>query len=167
MKTIKISDEMYNSLKKLSEEINYQDDRATQMPYFFQIKTKEQISVPEGCGTEAWNYDGSLFETDEEIKDAVFECKDWDKKNQSEFDKLRDFEIDEILRGAGYNKVNYDYKDNLENSFFTAKACQKHIKGNKHHYKEPVDYLSFAFRNPELELVFKFLCELTGGKLHK
>ena len=41
MKTIKISDEMYSSLMELSKEINGQDHRATQMPYLFQVQTKE------------------------------------------------------------------------------------------------------------------------------
>jgi hypothetical protein len=41
------------------------------------------------------------------------------------------------------------------------KACKKHIECNSHHYNEPVDYLSYASRNPELEMVQKFIMGLT------
>jgi len=165
MKTVEVNDEMYEFLMNLSKELNTQDHRGTRMPYFFQVQTKEQIAVPEGCGTEAWHYDGSLIETKEEIEEAVNEWKEWDEAT-TEFNHLEDYEVDEILEEAGWRKVNYDYRDNLENCFLTSKACDEHIIINKHNLKSPVNYLSGSFRNPELEMVMKFLCELTGGKLH-
>lgn len=165
MKTIKVTDEMYEFLVNLSNELNSQDHRGTRMPYFFQIQTKEQIAVPEGHGTEAWHLDGELIETKEEIEQAVNEFKEWDG-HTTRFNHLQDYEVEEILESAGYSKVNYDYRANLENSFLTSKACDNHIKTNKHNLKSPINYLSGAHRNPELEMVMRFLCELTGGKLH-
>lgn len=167
MKTIQVTDEMNEFLMNLSKELNTQDHRCTQMPYFFQIQTQEQVAAPEGQGTEAWHCDGSLIETDEEIKDVVFEWKEWDEEKLDVYNMLEEYEIEEILEAAGWYKVHYDYKDKLENAFLTAKACDEHMKSNKHHYNSPVNYLSFAFRNPELEKVFQFLCELTGGEIHK
>ena len=166
MKKIEISDEMYEFLMNLSKELNTQDHRGTRMPYFFQVQTQEQIAVPEGCGTEAWHYDGSLIETKEQIEEAVNEYKERDETT-TEFNHLEDYEIEEILESAGYSKVNYDYKSNLENCFLTSKACDEHIRINKHNLHSPVNYLSGSFRNPELEMIMKFLCELSGGKLHK
>jgi len=166
MKKIEISDEMYNSLMELSKDLNSQNHRITTMPYFFQIQTDEQVAVPEGNGTEAWHYDGAVIETDEEIKDAVIEYKEWEDY-KAEFDKLTDSEIEEYLEEAGWSKCNFDTVKRLENSFFTEKACKAHIEQNSYHYNNPVDYLSHATRNPEMELVMKFLCELSGGKLHK
>lgn len=165
MKTIEVSDEMYNSLVELSKELNTQDHRCTAMPYFFQVQTNEQIPVPEGCGTEAWHYDGSMIETEEEIIDAIFEYKD-ESMTKKQIKELDDWEKEAILEKAGYNKVYYDYKHEYKNAFFTEKACKEHIQANKHHYNEPVDYLTHAFRNPEMEMVLQFLCELTNGKLH-
>ena len=78
MKTIKVTDEMHNFLIELSKELNTQNHRATRMPYFFQIQTKEQIASAEGVGTEAWHYDGSLIETKEEIEDVITEWKEWE-----------------------------------------------------------------------------------------
>jgi 5'-3' exonuclease len=162
MKTIEVTDEMYASLIELSEELNTQDHRATAMPYFFQIQTQEEVAVPDGCGNEAWHYDGTLLKTDKEINEEVSEIKDISTDKVAE---LSNDEKEEILEKAGWNKVCYDYKDKYENAFFTAKACKEHIRLNSYHYIKPVDYLSHASRNPELELVLKFLCELTG-KMH-
>jgi hypothetical protein len=166
MKTIEVSDEMYNSLIELSKELNTQDHRATAMPYFFQIRTQKEVAVPEGCGTECWVLDDSKIETAEEINNEIFDYKDGNVSLDF-ITKLNDWEKEAILEGAGWRKVNYDFVDHFENAFLTAKACKEHIQSNKHHYDYPVDYLSHAFRNPELELVLKFLCELTKGELHK
>lgn len=166
MKTIEVSDEMHEFLMNLSTELNTQDHRGTRMPYFFQVQTQEQISVPEGSGTKAWHYDGSLIRTQDEIKDAICEWKDWDEEDQHKFNDLKDYEITEMLKTIGYDEVYYDYRSDLENAFLTSKACDEHIKLNKHNLNSPVNYLSGAYRNPELEMVMKFLCELSGGKLH-
>jgi len=167
MRIIKISDDIYEQLIQISKELNSQNNRSTAMPYFFQIQTNERIAVPYGCGNEAWNNDGSLIESDEEIKEAIYNYKDWDKENDSDYELLNDYEREEILTDAGWSKVNYNYEHKYQNAFFTEKACKEHIKLNHYHYHEPVDYLSHAFRNPEMELIMKFLCELTDGKLYK
>jgi hypothetical protein len=166
MKNIEVTDEMHEFLMNLSNELNTQNHRCTRMPYFFQVQTKEQISVPEGCGTEAWHCDGSMIETDAEIEEAVSEYKEWDK-HTTKFGFLEDYEIEEILENAGYNKINYNYESKYQNTFFTAKACEEHIELNDYHYNEPICYLNHAWRNPEMELVSKFLCEISGGEIHK
>lgn len=166
MKTIQISEEMNDFLVNLSKELNTQSHRGTAMPYFFQIQTKKKIAVPEGNGIEAWHMDGSLIESYEEIEEAVNEYKDWDE-HTTEFNHLQYDEVESILQEAGYSKVNYDYEEVLENAFFTSKACDEHIKKNSHNLSDPVNYLSHAFRNPEMEMIMKFLVELTGGQLHK
>lgn len=170
MKKIEVSDEMYNFLMELSNELNTQNHRATAMPYFFQIQTKEEVPAADGCGIEAWYQDGSKIEDDDEIKEVVFEYKDWDLDCEDDciiFGELYDYEIEEIMVQAGWRKINYDTENVYKNAFLTEKACREHIAANNYHYCEPVDYLSHSFRNPELEMVMKFLCELTKGKLHK
>lgn len=154
MKQIEVTDEMYDFLINISKELNTQDNRATAKPYFFQVQVKEQIAVPEGCGNEAWHYDGSLIETDEEINQAIAEYKEIDV---SEVQEMDEYEKEEILEKAGYNKVNYDYKHNYENCFLTEKACEKHIEINRHNYKNPHSYLNHAYRNSEMEKLFEFL----------
>lgn len=166
MKTIKVSDEMYEFLINLSKELNTQDNRCTAMPYFFQIQTKEEVSVPEDSGTECWYYDGSKIETEKEINSVIYDCHDG-LTAKKVIKKMSDYEKEEILKAAGWQKAYYDYEKKYQNTFFTEKACKLHIKQNKHHYNNPIDYLSFAFRNIEMEMVMKFLCELNGGQLHR
>ena len=170
MKTIKVNDEMYEFLMNLSEELNTQNHRCTAMPYFFQIQTKEEVAAAEGCGIEAWYYDGSKIETDEDIRETIFEYKEWDndsKEDNELYNNLDGGEIEELLEDMGFYKINYELSDKYENAFLTEKACREHIRLNDYHYREPIDYLSFAFRNPELEMVLQFLCELSGSKIHK
>ena len=163
MKTIEVTDEMYDFLINLSKELNNQDHRCTAMPYFFQIQTNEEIAVPEGNGNEAWYNDGIKLEGEDEINDYIAEYQD---KPIEEIIYKEDWEKEEILENAGWYKVYYDYEHRYQNAFFTEKACKEHIRLNHYHYNEPVDYLSHAFRNPELEMVLKFICKLTNGKLH-
>ena len=162
MKTIEVSDEMYDSLVELSKELNTQSSRSTRMPYFFQIQTNEKVAVPEGCGTECWHSDGSDIETDDEINEVICEYSDISIEEAAKMDFVNK---EKILEDAGWRRVNYSYEHRYQNAFFTERACKRHIQKNAYHYDEPVDYLSYATRNPELELVMKFLCELTGGKL--
>jgi len=166
MKTIEVNDETYNFLMDLSKEINTQNHRGTAMPYFFQVQTKHQIAVPEGNGIVAWHYDGSLIETQEDIIQAIYDYHDGDLTKKT-IKKMSNWERESEMERAGYNKVNYDYEERLENSFLTEKSCLQHIKDNKHNLSSPRDYLSYASRNPEMEKLLKFICELNGGVLHK
>jgi len=170
MKTIELSDEMYEQLMVLSKDLNTQDHRATAMPYFFQIQETIEIPTSEGCGEEVWVCDGSIcLRTDDDIKNAVFEYKDWNLESKSDnkkFDDLDSYDIDKILE-ENYQKHSVTTMEKYNNAFLTEKACKEHIRLNDYHYSTPRDYLTHAFRNPELELVLKFLMELSGGKLHK
>lgn len=163
MKIIEVSDELHARLIEMSENINSQDNRATAMPYFFQIMTKEKKYVPEGCGEECWVYDGSEIETEEEITKAISEYTDIPIEDVTK----DEYEREEVLEKAGWRKVNYQYEEKFQNAFLTEKSCKQHIKLNGYHYNDPKDYLSHAFRNPDLELVYEFLCGLTGKQTHK
>lgn len=163
MKTINVSDEMYNFLIDLSREINTQDHRSTAMPYFFQIKTKKEVACPDGCGNEKWFRDDHTIESEEEINEEILEIKG----ESTDLGSLNYRDKESILEDNGWVKIHYTFEKEYKNAFLTEKACKAHIKANDYHYNEPVDYLSFAFRNPELEMIFKFLCELTNGELHK
>ena len=166
MKTIEISDEIYKELIELATEMTTQDHRCTAQPYIFQIREIEEVPAADGNGTMAWWQDGGKIETDEEIEEAVNEYKEWDEAT-TRFNFLDPDEIEEILESAGYMKIWYEEKEVYQNAFLTAKGCQEHIKRNSYHYNQPVDYLSHAFRNPEIELVSKFLCGLVGKQIHK
>ena len=184
MKKIEVSDEMYNELIKLATEMTTQDNRCTSMPHMFQIRTKEEVAAYEGCdGEEIWvNGDGDELRTDEGIKEYIVqdiydndesleEISDDDellkKISKKIFTKMDEEEIIGFLEDKEYRKVEVTTIDRYQNTFFTAKACDEHIKSNHYHYNEPVCYLNHAYRNPEMELVSEFLCSLVGKKQHK
>ena len=168
MKSINISDEMYDFLMELSKEMNNQDNRCTAKPYFFQIQTMEKVYVPEDCGTIEWHGNDQTIETEEEIKEVIFEYKNWDVNNDEHNGKYEELDdIKEIiLQEAGYSRAWYRYEEKYQNSFLTAKSCKEHIRRNHYHYNKPLDYLSHAFRNQELEKIMEFISGLTHNKLH-
>lgn len=165
MKTIEVSDELYEKLVEISNGLNTQDHRSTAMPYFFQIMTKQKQPVPDGFGDHiVWVGDGTGLETDEEIYEFLSEARG---EEIEEIKKLSWSKIEDILEEQGFKKFDYEYREEYQNAFFTEKACREHIKANAHHYNDGVDYISHAFRNPEMETVLEFLCGLTGGEIHR
>jgi len=180
MKTIKITNEMHKSLMALSKEMTSQDMRCTRMPHMFQIKTKEEVAAYDGCGEEIWcDDDLNILRTDEEIKDWIQEDI---FENDESLHGLNHDEAKKISKQKALEEDHYIYldqhrdnwrilnittEDKYQNTFFTAKACQEHIDSNSYHYNKPSVYLNSAWRNPEMELVSRFLCELSGGKLHQ
>lgn len=162
MKTINVTDEMYDFLSNLSKEIKSQDNRGTAKPYFYQVQEEEEVGVPDGCGEEVWVCDGEIcLRTEEDIKNAVFEWNGWDlgnEEDEAKFAELNSFDIDEILE-ENYRKVNVDIKHKYSNCFFTFKAYQEHISRNGHNLSNPQSYLFHAYRNREMEMLFRFLQE--------
>lgn len=163
MKTIQVSDEIYDFLMNLSKEIKTQDNRATRAPYFFLVQEDEEIAVPDGCGDEVWIMDGEIcLRTEQDIKEAVFEYREWDlddENNQKEYEELDSFDIDEILK-KNYWKADVSIKHKYSNCFFTEKASREHIEVNRHNLTNPKTYLDHAFRNKEMDMMFRFFTEL-------
>lgn len=170
MKTIQVTDEMYESLMELSKEILTQDNRSTAMPYLFQIRTREEIPVYPGQDgiTFFVNDEGDELRDSEEIKEEVLQIWEAEGENASfkfkGYDKLNGWDIKYIIEKAGWREIVVKEQEVYQNAFFTAKACDEHIRLNKHHYRKPDCYLSHAGRNPEMDLIQKFLCELSGGE---
>ena len=187
MKTIQISDEMYEELMNISKELNNQDHRATRMPYIYQIEQPHRENCQEWY--EDWfllidsesdheEVDTTSVETiieylkenesnkydylKEKIDEIIESNKDYKNYNFS-LEEIIDLLIDELWMTKWYYKEKYTY----ENAFFTEKWVKEHIEQNDYHYHKEVDnYLTYLNRNPEMETVMKFLCELSWWKLH-
>lgn len=160
MKTIEVTVEMYEFLMGLQHELLTQDNRATRKPYFYMVQETIEVAVPEGCGDEVWACDGEIhLRNAEDIKEAVFEWKEWDITNEDDctrFNKLSDWEIDSILE-ENYRKCYVSIAYRYSNSFLTEKACREHIDINRHNLTSPRTYLDYAFRNTEMENLVKLL----------
>ena len=169
MKTIEVSDEMYEKLIALATEMITQDPRCTRMPHMFQIRTKKKVYDSGLNGTEViWIEDGiNEIETKEDMleyleKTGVDIPENFDNIWEDNWD-LDEF-IDENC--PDLRKCSYSWEYEYQNCFLTAKACKEHIESNHYHYNEPVDYLNHAWRNPEMELVSEFLCNLVGKPMY-
>ena len=165
MKTIQVTDDLYDKLMEMSKKLNTQSHRATAMPYFFQVMETKRI-----YGIDS-NYDSNGYVWMKDSCNTEPNREDMIERLMNEGlvipETITDDELDDFMEDAGYEKVYYRNQKVFSNAFFTEDACKNHIKGNRHHYKEPTDFLTHGFRNPELELVQQFLCELSGGGLHK
>lgn len=160
-KIIEVSDEMYEFLMNLSKEIKEQDNRATAMPYFFQVRETKEVPAYNGCGTEILY--SSEYET--ELRDDTDKIE-WIKEHSELFVEdvgihTSTYELDDMLESVGFETFNVDTDYTYSNAFFTSKACDDHIRINKHNLNYPVNYLNHAYRNVEMEMIFKFLLGLT------
>jgi len=178
MKTIEISDEMYDSLVEISTLIKTQDNRCTASPYFFQVQTSKEVPTCEGCGEEIWvDNDGCELRNEKEIREyisekifendeSMLELTDEEAliKTEEIVDKMDSYDLYEYLENRKYDnwrKVNVTEIYQYENVFFTEKACREHIRINGHNLNKPRTYINYAFRNPEMELIINFLHGLT------
>ena len=181
MKTIEVSDEMYSALMEISKGMNSQNHHGTRMPYMWQIETTKEVAAYEGNGDIIWvDCDGRELRNEQEIKehitnhilenDSQLFYIDGDEalcEATNRFDEMDESDIEEWLEEHEWRKVEVTTIKQYENAFFTEEECRIHISKNGYHYNNPRQYLNHAFRNPEMEIVSTFLCELSGGKLHE
>jgi hypothetical protein len=156
-KTVKIEipEDLYNALLVTAENMRKQDNRATASPYFFQIQETKSRLVPDGFGSPVWvDEDGDEYNSDEEVKQYL---RDYSSLTEEKIDDLTDSELEYQLEKRGLRKYEKESFNTLSNVFFTEVAARNHIRVNGHNLDSPRDYISFGFRNPELENVVKLL----------
>lgn len=172
MKTIQVTDEMYDFLMSLSKEIKEQDNRATAMPYFFQVRETKEVPAHEGSGEEVLyssEYEMEL-RTDNDKVEWIKEHKDYfigtmyEEESKDVGVHTSTWDLDSMLTELDFDKFYVDTDYEYGNAFFTSKACDEHIRINRHNLKYPVNYLSHAYRNDEMEMIFKFLLGLTNNQ---
>ena len=174
---VDIPDEMYDALLAMANEMVSQDSRSTAMPFMFQIETEQQVAAYPGCGEEIWvSEDGEIeFSDYDEVREYILqEFKDnWEDdiddseveiKAKEKLDNMDDDECEEWITDRGFYIVNVETKKKYINTFFTAKACDEHIRLNHYHYNNPRSYLNHAWRNPEMDLVTEFLKHISTAE---
>ncbi len=168
--TLDIDSDMLAKLRALADEVARQDNHATGKPYLFQVRTDNKIwdSGLNGHTKVLVNEDfDEVGEFTQETVDQLIakgaSKPDW--YDNLEFGLVASWEAEDWLKEQELNLNSYSIENKLQNGFLTAKACQSHIDSNSHHYDNPTYYLSHAFRNPELALIFTFLESLQTGPL--
>lgn len=168
MKTIEISDEMYDKLISLATEITTQNPRGTRYPHIFQIRNwKKQYDWGLNGDIQIWITEyGDEIETIEEFKEFL------EDNNHKIPDNLEDvwndyWVMEEFIEDNNIELkyCTYTLEPIFENCFLSEKAAQEHLKSNYYHYHKNADvYLTHGWRNPEMEMITQFLCELVGKK---
>ena len=167
MKINNLTAEDVKFLKELKHELNTQDNRMTANPRFYQIQHDRFVPSIDGDGNyfEAVRDGESLGiyayddEGLEELKDVLF--ADYDEEYSEDVEEINSLKL-EKLDNDSLNLKCYggDYEHVYVNAFLTESACREHIAANRHHYQNPVDYLSHGFRNLEFEKVLEILSKI-------
>lgn len=150
---VDISQESFDFLKSLIQEIDSQSNRATASPYYYVIQVRKERIAPvgnKGDKTLYW-HDGEYMEADDWADSLDFESEEkflawWEEEHPYE----EPLEVEYYRGDANIHS----------NVFFTEKACHKHIEQNHYHFIEPHSYVKHAWRNPEMENLFKAIREI-------
>lgn len=170
MKTIEVSDDVYNRLMEMSDLMEKQDNRATSSPLF---AVYEKIFVPNIHGEgDIVRYHGP--ETDGEIheKSLIEYLREWigdeefEEKTKS-LDKSDRQYIEEVADVFGLTKNTYDvqtapcgYGGSGSQIYITEKAADEHINSNHYHYHEAFTYVVSGCRNEEMKFIQDFIYNL-------
>ena len=141
---------METTIKSIGEEMNRQDNRATQFPLYVVQETKEVI-------------------THEDFADYYI-CVDEEGQKMDEESLCEDCEGEDELRspcvGCGFSRRVPVKEEEVfalrAGVFLTAKACEEHIESNKYHYSKPRSYAISAWRNYEMQAIMQFLSSQAG-----
>jgi len=174
MKTLEVSDEQYDRLKKMAELMQTQDNRATRLPLYciYQKKEVERANEGEHCAYFCTAYDWSeVAHDDDELiewfkdKERVMEetgCRE-EVYNDIDGDN-EDYGAENIAIGLDLTRYYYDIEGVPVPGeiFFTEVAAQAHIDANGYHYTKPYIFVNSAWRNKELEVVMDVVAQITN-----
>lgn len=153
MVTVKITDEQYKRIEKMVNQMIAQNNRATQYPLFVVQEKRKVYGSSEWCNeTERKEeFDGELCES----------CKKLGDENDVIPEYCDDCDPDCFI------SFNWEYPFDLRAGvFFTAEACEDHIRANSYHYNDGKSYaISGAWRNPEMFAVLNMLFIIAGKKI--
>jgi hypothetical protein len=177
MKNIEVSDEVYDKLIELANEMTTQDMKGTRMPHMFQIRDWKKVYDAELNGRTIFWMDryGIEVETLDSLieylnnSDIKFDESEIKKKWNSWKDRMFNDDLKDWLEEhvPDLEEYSYSLEPEYSNCFLTAKAAQEHLDKNRYHYHKDAEVcLNHAWRNPEADLVSGFLCGLVGKSLH-
>jgi hypothetical protein len=174
MKNIEVTDEIYQDLIHLAKEMTTQDPRGTRMPHLFQIRDWKKVYDSNLNGEVQIFINQEEFEDIETLEGLISYLRDYEIEfDEDEIRDLwendRDFGLSDFVEEncPGLIKSSYSLEAFYTNAFFTESEAKKHLERNYYHYHEKADvYLNHAWRNPEMEVISKFLCGLVGKEIY-
>jgi len=161
MKTIQVTDEMYEKLCEISKEMKSQDNAFEASPYMIHVAEMKDIPAWEGCGSKEYIYSSDHETEISTEEDAIEFINNYLSEDDQDWKEYFDSAIEYLL-----SKHDFEWYESKEErfkgqQFFTIKAAEDHIKRNGHNLLKPHTYHSHSFRNPEMKVVHEFLKSLT------
>ena len=170
MKQINISDEGYEFLKDLCNELRTQPNDGNADPIYWGVLEDHQVLALEGDGDPYFTTDDGLITLEDAIEyvdqcimeynaDIQDEWKDVWKDNPDDVSYF----IRETLKWDYYDVIWQRTEERVSTTtgaFLTKRACKKYIETNAYHHDNPRTYAMTAFRNYELEKLLKVLKSL-------
>ena len=158
---------MLAELTELAMEYATQNNRYTAYPLYFNIADIMQVPTSEDYMDGGHYLDASgdytfMGKTLAEVVQNLIDASD-DYNLPDDFAELSPTEQEDIVGELGISYYCYREVETFKNAFFTARACDEHIKKNSHHYGATAhSYCEHWFRNPEMELISKLLLHLAA-----
>jgi hypothetical protein len=137
----------------ISERLKNQDNRATASPYLYVLQEQKRVYADEFD-----NSDGVEYYDDHTCSsfDTIEEAREYFEENEFE-------DVDDKVNNLRKSEYKFYWED--VNWFFSKKALDNHVRGNKHRYGKTRDYVKHCLRNPEMEYVQNTLTNNLIGKL--
>ncbi len=155
MKTITITDELYENLFALANEYHTQNNRCTAMPIYFQVESEIRAD-------DSVNESNICYLTDEgSYLDDLEDIQDFCISNEIDIN-LREFDF-------GYTNIEnlriyyYKYEKIYTGFFLTAKDCNNYIMLNRHNLlgRNHRSYcMHGGYKTNALNIISQFLKEL-------
>lgn len=159
--TIEISKETLDFLKELNNRIETQSSRCTAKPYFLVIKRIKWRVAHDDC----YSGESKVVRVDHDNDYLQFDNFEEYKQHCIDAHFNEDFDLKKCEKDwedlPSYTMEKYEEEDNV---FLTDKGYEEHLQQNEHNIKhgcvEYYSYLKHAFRNPEMEGIFKAIKEI-------
>ena len=165
---IEVSEEDYNFLKDLQNELNTQETDGNAQPVYWGVLETREVGVPENCGEpriyRGDGYCGSLEEAVLCIDESIRDYSEETQKIWREIDNNNMLDVVEFAKSyLDWREWRIVYVENVhslaENTgpVLTKRACKDYIKKVGYHFSDPHTYAMTALRNKEFEKVVNIL----------
>lgn len=178
---IEISQEDYEFLKDLQNELNTQDTDWQAQPVFWGVEEEvEEFRGTDGeyGGTPYIGFDDGRWTVEEAVKEVEerFESdfydyedlrKDWEEVDKTCAEDIYDFMVDKLKWDNVYGVFYYEKVPRVTKetgAFLTKRACKNYIEKYGYNHNNPHTYGMTAYRNFELERLLKILREMKMGE---
>ena len=172
---IKISQEDYEFLKDLQNELNTQENDGNADPVFWGVEeTVEECRGGDGeyggdpyitYDDGKWSLEEAIGEVEDELKNNPEYSDEWLHKEWEEVDKSCAEDVCEFMTGMLHWEGIYGvvYVENVKRvtpftgAFITKRACKNYIEKYGYNHNDPHTYAMTAYRNFELGRLLKIL----------